>query len=308
MPGLKLGKEAQSKFEEAKQSPDKAGPLEKKGAKRKNWNDRWFVLKDNYLFYCKNEKSNPQGIINLHGCTVSQIQGPTARSNGFSLLAPKSVSIDAKWTNRTYFMAAKSPKEMQIWMEKLEENGKKAVERAQARKAEQVTPSSPAATQPTPGDSDSSSDDEKPSTSATKGAPAAKKIESSDSEDEPPMKKEDIKIKQEEPIKKEEPIKQSESVQQEEIKKSVDPEEERELPSSPTINKSKREKKEKKSKKSKKEKKSKSSTKKKTSDSEEEKPTKPSSSSYEKKKQDSDASESEEEKPVKKQESDEDSD
>jgi len=85
MPGLKLGKEAQAKFNEAKVSPDKQGILEKKGAKRKNWNERWFVLKDNYLFYCKNEKSNPQGIINLHGCTVKDIQGPTARANSFFL-------------------------------------------------------------------------------------------------------------------------------------------------------------------------------------------------------------------------------
>jgi len=136
MPGLKLGKEAQAKFNEAKTAPDKAGILEKKGAKRKNWNERWFVLKDNYLFYCKNEKSNPQGIINLHGCTVSKIDGPTARPNSFSVLAPKSVSIDAKWTNRTYFMAAKDGKEMDAWMSKLDESGRKAVEKAAQKKAD----------------------------------------------------------------------------------------------------------------------------------------------------------------------------
>jgi len=106
MGGLKLGAEAQAKFDEAKRRPDNEGTLDKKGAKRKNWNKRWFVLKDNYLFYCKNEKSNPQGIINLHGCTVSKIEGPTARPNSFSVLAPKSVSIDAKWTNRTYFFCS----------------------------------------------------------------------------------------------------------------------------------------------------------------------------------------------------------
>jgi len=33
MPGLKLGKEAQAKFDEAKSSPDKQGILEKKGAR-----------------------------------------------------------------------------------------------------------------------------------------------------------------------------------------------------------------------------------------------------------------------------------
>jgi hypothetical protein len=41
------------KFDEAREKPDHSGWLEKKGAKRKNWNKRWFVLKDNYLFYCK---------------------------------------------------------------------------------------------------------------------------------------------------------------------------------------------------------------------------------------------------------------
>jgi len=135
MGGLKLGKEAQAKFDEARTNPDKAGFLDKKGAKRKNWNTRWFVLKDNYLFYCKNEKSLPQGIINLHGCTVSKLEGPNTRQYSFSLLAPKSVSIDAKWTNRTYLMAAKTPEDWKAWIETLEIAGKKSVERAAAAKA-----------------------------------------------------------------------------------------------------------------------------------------------------------------------------
>eukprot|EP01116_Phalansterium_solitarium_P016187 TRINITY_DN3706_c0_g1_i1.p1 TRINITY_DN3706_c0_g1~~TRINITY_DN3706_c0_g1_i1.p1 ORF type:complete len:274 (-),score=57.61 TRINITY_DN3706_c0_g1_i1:1144-1965(-) len=135
MGGLKLGLEAQAKFDEAKIHPDKSGYLDKKGAKRKNWNNRWFVLKDNYLFYCKTEKSLPQGIINLHGCTVSKIEGPNTRQFSFSLLAPKSVSVDAKWTNRTYLMAARNPDDWKAWMETLEGAGRKSVERAQAAKA-----------------------------------------------------------------------------------------------------------------------------------------------------------------------------
>jgi len=138
MVGLKLGPEAQEKFDEAKKDPEAKGYLEKKGAKRKNWNNRFFVLKDNYLFYCKSEKSQPQGIINLHGCTISRISGPTiARPYCFSLLAPKSVSIDAKWTGRTYFMAAKDEKEMDTWMKRLEENGRKAAEKAAEKKEAQ---------------------------------------------------------------------------------------------------------------------------------------------------------------------------
>jgi len=281
MPGLKLGKEAQAKFDEAKINPDKAGILDKKGAKRKNWNERWFVLKDNYLFYCKNEKSNPQGIINLHGCTVSQIQGPTARANSFSLLAPKSVSIDAKWTNRTYFVAAKSPKEMQLWMEKLEDSGKKAVEKAQARKTETTTTAQKEVITPT----------------ASKSAESDSSDEDSDKEE---VKKEEVKkeepkkveeVKKEEPkkeeVKKEEPKEEKKEVV-EESKEDADAE--LNLPSSPrTEKKSKKEKKDKKEKKSKKSKKSKKEKKPKRKDSSEEEKKKSDSESEEEKK----ASESE---------------
>jgi hypothetical protein len=133
MGGLKLGKEAQAKYDEARIQPDIEGFLEKKGAKRKNWNTRWFVLKDNYLFYSKDNKTNPQGIINSHGCTVCKLEGVTVRPYSFSLLAPKSVSIDAKWTNRTYYLAAKDAKEMERWMKILDESGKKAMENAKKK-------------------------------------------------------------------------------------------------------------------------------------------------------------------------------
>jgi len=140
MGGLKLGKEAQAKYDEARIQPDIEGFLEKKGAKRKNWNTRWFVLKDNYLFYSKDNKTNPQGIINSHGCTVCKLEGVTVRPYSFSLLAPKSVSIDAKWTNRTYYLAAKDAKEMERWMKILDESGKKAMENAKKKQEVAAAP------------------------------------------------------------------------------------------------------------------------------------------------------------------------
>jgi len=115
MGGLKLGKEAAEKYANAQTQADFEGFLEKKGAKRKNWNKRWFVLKENYLFYTKKQGDPPQGIINLHGATITETQGPTTRANSFSLLAPKSVSVDAKWTNRTFFICAGSQEEMKKW-------------------------------------------------------------------------------------------------------------------------------------------------------------------------------------------------
>jgi len=224
--GLKLGKEAQSKFDEAKSNPDLAGTLDKKGAKRKNWNSRWFVLKDNYLFYCKNQKTNPQGIINLHGCTVSRIEGPTARPNSFSLLAPKSVSIDAKWTNRTYFMAAKDPKEMEKWMRILEENGKKAVERAAAKKKDGETkktgdtktnaagaaPSSPSSTKKKEASSEEESEsesEEEKKKPAKKGGSDSEKSESEEESEE--EKKEKDKKSESESESEEEDKKKKES-------------------------------------------------------------------------------------------------
>ncbi len=90
---------------------------------------------------------------------MSRIEGPTARPHSFSVLAPKSVSIDAKWTNRTYFMAAKDAKEMERWMKTLEENGKKAVERAAAKKK----------------DDDTKKGDKPKTTTATTASPAAGK-------------------------------------------------------------------------------------------------------------------------------------
>jgi hypothetical protein len=221
--GLKLGKEAQAKFDEAKSNPDLAGTLDKKGAKRKNWNSRWFVLKDNYLFYCKNQKTNPQGIINLHGCTVSRIEGPTARPNSFSLLAPKSVSIDAKWTNRTYFAAARDPKEMEKWMRILEENGKKAVERAAAKKKDDpkkdtktnaagAAPSSPSTKKKAASseeESESSSEDEKKPTK--KGGSDSEKSESEEESEEEKGKKSESESEESEDDKKKKKESESES-------------------------------------------------------------------------------------------------
>jgi len=115
MGGLKLGKEAAEKYALAQKDPDLEGMLEKKGAKRKNWTKRWIVLKENYLFYTKKQGESPQGIINLHGATITETQGPSFVPYSFSLLVPKSVSVDAKWTNRTFFMKASSSEEVKKW-------------------------------------------------------------------------------------------------------------------------------------------------------------------------------------------------
>jgi len=180
MGGLRLGKEAQSKYEEARRNSDLEGNLEKKGAKRRNWNTRWFTLKDNYLFYSKNKSSAPQGIINLHGCTVSRIEGPTVnKPNCFSLLAPKSVSIDSKWTNRTYVISGRDQKEVNHWMEILSEAGKKAVEKSKSK----------------PEPEKEESDEEKKQTVDYNDSKAKEAVEDSDSDEEEKVEEKKVEEK-----------------------------------------------------------------------------------------------------------------
>lgn len=47
-------------------------------------------------------------------------------------MAPKSVSVDAKWTNRTYQIAASTPQELAKWMQVLDEAGKRAAAKAKS--------------------------------------------------------------------------------------------------------------------------------------------------------------------------------
>jgi len=60
-----------SALSEAKQNPDLAGYLTKEGHKIKNWKRRYFILKDNLLYYFKDRKDkNPVGVIVLDRANV----------------------------------------------------------------------------------------------------------------------------------------------------------------------------------------------------------------------------------------------
>jgi len=87
------------------------------------------VLFVNYLFYCKHDETtaSPQGIINLHGATVSKITDN--KPFCFNLLVPKSVSVDAKWSNRTYIIAAPTEAEIEQWMKIITEVSNKPMKK-----------------------------------------------------------------------------------------------------------------------------------------------------------------------------------
>jgi len=84
------------------------------------------------LFYCKKKGVPPQGIINLHGCTVTPLPQQN-RGCSFSLLAHKSVSVDAQWINRTYYISAKDEAEMKVWMDLITGASEAAVMKAQQK-------------------------------------------------------------------------------------------------------------------------------------------------------------------------------
>jgi len=114
---LKLAPDAKKKYDEATKNPTKSGWLEKVGGKRKTINKRWFVLKENYIFYAKKQGQDPLGVLNVYGGKAMAVEGPTYRQFSFTVLAPKSVSEDAKWVNRSYLFTASSSDEVSGWVD-----------------------------------------------------------------------------------------------------------------------------------------------------------------------------------------------
>jgi PH domain len=85
----------------------KQGTLLKKGANRRNWQQRWFVLKPKYLFYyVSHQDMKLKGVINLNNCSV----GPDITSK-------KAFSFTINCKLRTYFIVAKNDQEMKDWIE-----------------------------------------------------------------------------------------------------------------------------------------------------------------------------------------------
>jgi len=110
---LKLKWDAKLQFELAKMSPDYEGFLQKRGLKRKTWKQRWFVLKQQYLFYSKAKGQEPQGIINILGCNI--VRSESKKPNSFELFVPASVS-DKERKNRTYYIASPSKEIAEKWI------------------------------------------------------------------------------------------------------------------------------------------------------------------------------------------------
>lgn len=61
----------------------KRGVLSKKAAENNRWNEKYFALYQNVLFYFENEQSTrPSGIYLLEGCTCERIPAPKVSTVG----------------------------------------------------------------------------------------------------------------------------------------------------------------------------------------------------------------------------------
>jgi len=93
-------------------TPDKQGYLTKKGHKRRNWKNRWFILQKDHLFYFKNQRDTrrPLGTINLKNSRVSSTS-EVKRAFTFKL--------ESKSSNKIFYIHSSSHQETQEWISSL---------------------------------------------------------------------------------------------------------------------------------------------------------------------------------------------
>eukprot|EP00516_Mucochytrium_quahogii_P005384 CAMPEP_0203747846 /NCGR_PEP_ID=MMETSP0098-20131031/2886_1 /ASSEMBLY_ACC=CAM_ASM_000208 /TAXON_ID=96639 /ORGANISM=" , Strain NY0313808BC1" /LENGTH=115 /DNA_ID=CAMNT_0050636411 /DNA_START=403 /DNA_END=750 /DNA_ORIENTATION=- len=87
--------------------PDFSGELTKRSKWLKEWRKRFFVLKGNRLYYCKDSHSAPHGEIDLKDClTVKSAEDKTNKKNCFEVATPQEV----------FFLFADTEKEKDEWI------------------------------------------------------------------------------------------------------------------------------------------------------------------------------------------------
>jgi hypothetical protein len=98
-------------------NPFLCGFLWKKGHWRHSWRERFFVLRDSFLYYYVSDKDeHPKGVIALLG---SRIESCTERP--FSLLIVTNSAASEGLSHETYAIAASSESEKQNWLRALQD-------------------------------------------------------------------------------------------------------------------------------------------------------------------------------------------
>mmetsp|Transcript_20751 Transcript_20751/g.31685 ORF Transcript_20751/g.31685 Transcript_20751/m.31685 type:complete len:183 (-) Transcript_20751:83-631(-) len=88
-------------------NPEFEGWLTKQSMWLKDWRRRYFILKGNKLFFCKDEYSSPHGMIDLAHCiTVKSADLKSKRRNSFEISTP----------DMTYLLYANTEKEKDDWI------------------------------------------------------------------------------------------------------------------------------------------------------------------------------------------------
>jgi len=93
---------------------DKSGYLVKEGGKFKTWKKRWCVLKNNVVYYSKDQNSGELGIIRLSGVNAESIilNDKKKKKNCFEIGTP----------NRIYYLSAETEPERDEWIKAVKES------------------------------------------------------------------------------------------------------------------------------------------------------------------------------------------
>jgi len=90
----------------------------------KNWKKRWFVLKDDVLYYFKGKEDNEAaGSISVENCSIQTANNKTGKKNSFEILT--------QMKERNYYLYAETASEMEEWisiLSKVSNSSKKDVE------------------------------------------------------------------------------------------------------------------------------------------------------------------------------------
>lgn len=89
-------------------TPDKQGYLTKQGGLVRSWKKRWFILKNNYLYYFKspNHLGDTKGAVSLEEVVAQRAQFPGKTDHGFTIRTP----------DRLYNIYADSEQDANEWV------------------------------------------------------------------------------------------------------------------------------------------------------------------------------------------------
>ncbi|XP_061448439.1 rho GTPase-activating protein 25 isoform X2 [Rhineura floridana] len=101
--------------------PLKTGWLKKQRSIVKNWQQRYFVLKGQHLYYYKDEEDlKPQGLVRLHGSTIKEVAATSDEAGRFIFEIIQGVSGDQNRMGQdSCVLMASSQSDMEEWVKTL---------------------------------------------------------------------------------------------------------------------------------------------------------------------------------------------